>query len=87
LRFASCAHAGRRFAALVEGDVVRPLKGIAELGHDSPCDVLADPPLSDEHIALTEVTLRPVVPPESDAVDYEAELAFVTAGPLPRHAR
>ena len=31
-RFASCSLGGRRFAALVEGDVVRPLRDIAELG-------------------------------------------------------
>jgi acylpyruvate hydrolase len=124
VRFASCAHEGRRFAALVEGEVVRPLTGIAELGRDAPSDLLADPPLSDEQLRLADVTLRPVVPnpgkivcmglnyrehvaegvyevpdypvlfskftdtliaagepivvpPESDAVDYEAELAFV----------
>ena len=122
--FASCAVDGRRFAALVVGDVVRPLTGIAELGPDTPRQVLADPPLSDEQLALHDVALRPVVPhpgkivcmglnyrehvaegvyevpdfpvlfskftdtliaahepivvpPESDAVDYEAELAFV----------
>jgi acylpyruvate hydrolase len=124
VRFASCAHAGRRFAALVEDDVVRPLTGIAELGGDTPSDLLGDPPLSDEQLRLADVSLRPViprpgkivcmglnyrehvaegvyevpdypvlfskftdtligagepivVPPESDAVDYEAELAFV----------
>lgn len=124
MRFASCAHDGRRFAALVDGDVVYPLRGIAELGRDTPSDLLADPPLSDERLRLREVTLLPVVPrpgkivcmglnyrkhtvegnydipdfpvlfskfretliaagepivlpPESSAVDYEAELAFV----------
>jgi acylpyruvate hydrolase len=124
VRFASCAHEGRRFAALVEDDVVRPLTGIAELGGDTPSDLLGDPPLSDEQLRLADVSLRPViprpgkivcmglnyrehvaegvyevpdypvlfskftdtligagqpivVPPESDAVDYEAELAFV----------
>jgi acylpyruvate hydrolase len=124
VRFASCAVDGRRFAALVAGDVVRPLTGIGELGPDTPRQVLADPPLSDEQLALHDVALLPVVPhpgkivcmglnyrehvaegvyevpdfpvlfskftdtliaahepivvpPESDAVDYEAELAFV----------
>jgi acylpyruvate hydrolase len=124
VRFASCALDGRRFAALVEGDEVRPLRGIAELGRETPSAVLADPPLSDERIALDEVTLLPVVPhpgkvvcmglnyrehvaegvyevpdypvlfskfaealvaagapiilpPESEAVDYEAELALI----------
>lgn len=124
MRFASCAHGARRFAALIDGEVVRPLRGIAELGRDTPSQVLADPPLSDERHSLDQVTLRPVVPrpgkivcmglnyrehvaegtyevpdfpvlfskfadtlvapgepiilpPESAAVDYEAELAFV----------
>ncbi len=132
MRFASCAQGERRFAALVEGDVVRPLRGIAELGADTPSTVLADPPLTDERLALGEVTLRPVIPrpgkilclglnyrehvaegtyevpdhpvlfskfadtliaagepivapPESTAVDYEAELAFV-AGTTVRRA-
>jgi acylpyruvate hydrolase len=123
-RFASCALGERRFAALVDGDVVRPLRGVAELGRETPAGILADPPLSDERVPLDAVTLRPVIPtpgkvvciglnykahveegvyevpdypalfskfaetlvgagepvllpPESAAVDYEAELAFV----------
>jgi acylpyruvate hydrolase len=123
-RYASCSLGERRFAALVEGDAVRPLRGIAELGRETPSAVLADPPLADERVPLDEVTLRPVVPqpgkvicvglnykahvdegvydvpdypvlfakfpdtligagepivlpPESEAVDFEAELAFV----------
>jgi acylpyruvate hydrolase len=132
VRFASCARAGRNFAALVtDDDVVRPLAGIDELGRDTPSDLLADPPLSDERLPITEVALRPViphpgkivcmglnyrehvaegvyevpdhpvlfskftdtliaagepivVPPESEAVDYEAELAFVIGRPTRR---
>ena len=61
-RFASCSLGERRFAALVEGDTVRPLAGIAELGRETPSDVLADPPLSDERVPLGDVTLLPVVP-------------------------
>jgi acylpyruvate hydrolase len=123
-RFASCSLGERRFAALVDGDSVRPLAGLAELGRETPSEVLADPPLSDERVPLADVTLLPVVPhpgkivcvglnykahaeeggydipeypalfskftetlvgagepvllpPESEAVDYEAELAFV----------
>ena len=130
-RFASCALGERRFAALVDGDAVRPLRGIAELGRETPAEVLADPPLSDERVPLAEVALRPVVPrpgkvlcvglnykahvdegvydvpdypalfskfaetlvgagepivlpPESEAVDYEAELAFVIGRPVRR---
>jgi acylpyruvate hydrolase len=124
VRFASCALGERRFAALVEGDRVRPLRGVAELGRETPAEVLAEPPLTGETLALAEVRLRPVIPapgkvlclglnyrahvhegvyevpdypvlfakfadalvaagdpirlpPESGAVDYEAELAFV----------
>lgn len=131
MRFASCAHDGRRFAALVDGDVVRPLAGIAELGRDTPSSVLTAPPVSDERLSLREVTLLPViprpgkiicmglnyrahveegvyevpdypvlfskfaetllaagqpilVPPESSAVDYEAELALIVGKPVRR---
>jgi acylpyruvate hydrolase len=130
-RFASCALGERRFAALVDGDVAIPLRGLAELGAQTPAAVLADPPLSDERVPLAEVTLRPVIPhpgkvvclglnykahveegvydvpdypalfskfnetlvgagepirlpPESGAVDYEAELAFVIGEPVRR---
>jgi acylpyruvate hydrolase len=130
-RFASCAAGDRRFAALVEGDEVLPLAGIAELGRDTPSEVLAEPPLSGERIPLADVTLRPVIPspgkvicvglnyvahvdegvydvpeypvffvkfaetliaagepillpPESEAVDYEAELAFVVGRDIRR---
>ena len=123
-RFASCALGERRFAALVEGDEVRPLEGVEELGAATPSSLLADPPLTGESLRLADVSLRPVVPrpgkiicvglnykahvdegvydlpdypalfpkfadtligagepivlpPESEAVDYEAELAFV----------
>ena len=61
-RFASCELEGRRFAALVDGDAAVPLRGVAELGADTPAEVLADPPLGDERIPLADVTLRPVVP-------------------------
>jgi acylpyruvate hydrolase len=130
VRFASCSLGDRLFAGLVEGDVVQPLRDVAELGADTPAELLADPPLSDERVPLADVKLRPVVPrpgklvcvglnyrahvnegvyddpdypvlfakfretlvaagdpivapPESSAVDYEAELAFV----IGRHVR
>ena len=130
-RFASCLLGERRFAALVDGDAVRPLEGVSELGRETPADVLADPPLSDERVPLGDVTLLPVIPhpgkvvcvglnykahveegaydvpdypvlfskfaetlvgagqpvllpPESEAVDYEAELAFVVGRPARR---
>jgi len=124
VRFASCSLGDRRFAGLVDGDVVRPLRGVEELGARTPAELLEDPPLGDERLPLADVQLRPVVPrpgkvvcmglnyrahvdegayeapdypvlfskfaetlvaagdpivapPESSAVDYEAELAFV----------
>jgi acylpyruvate hydrolase len=61
-RFASCLLGERRFAALAEGDVLRPLTGVAELGRETPAEVLEDPPLSDERVPLEDVTLRPVIP-------------------------
>jgi acylpyruvate hydrolase len=124
VRFASCLLGDRRLAGLVEDDVVRPLRDVVELGRETPVDVLADPPLTDERVPLADVRLLPVVPhpgkivcvglnyaahadeggydvpeypalftkfaetlvgagdpvllpPESSAVDFEAELAFV----------
>jgi acylpyruvate hydrolase len=131
VRFASCLLGDRRLAGLVEDDEVRPLRDVAELGQDTPTEVLADPPLTDERVALAEVQLLPVVPhpgkivcvglnyrahadeggydvpdypalftkfaetlvaagdpivlpPESEAVDFEAELAFVMGRPVRR---
>ena len=130
MRFASCSLGDRRFAGLVDGDVVRPLRDVAELGAATPSELLAEPPVGDEEIPLADVRLRPVVPrpgkivcmglnyrahvdegvydppdypvlftkfaetlvaagdpilvpPESSAPDYEAELAFV----IGRHVR
>jgi len=124
VRFASCLLGDRQLAGLVEDDAVRPLRDVAELGRDTPSEVLADPPLTDERVPLAEVQLLPIVPhpgkivcvglnyrahadeggydvpdypalftkfaetlvaagdpivlpPESEAVDFEAELAFV----------
>ena len=124
MRFASCVLGDRQLAGLVEDDAVRPLRDVAELGRDTPSEVLADPPLTDERVPLAEVQLLPIVPhpgkivcvglnyrahadeggydvpdypalftkfaetlvaagdpivlpPESEAVDFEAELAFV----------
>jgi acylpyruvate hydrolase len=124
VRLASCSLGDRRFAALVEDDAVRPLRDIVELGPETPWELLSDPPLADERLALADVQLLPVIPhpgkivcmglnyrahaeeggyevpdypalfakfnetlvaagdpillpPESSAVDFEAELAFV----------
>ena len=131
MRFGSFLQGDRRFAGLVEGDEVRPLRDVAELGRDTPSELLADPPLTDERLPIAALKLLPViphpgkivcvglnyeahakegghdrpgypalftkfqetliadgdpitVPPESDAVDYEAELAFVIGRPVRR---
>jgi acylpyruvate hydrolase len=131
VRFASCLLGDRRIAGLVEDDAVRPLRDVAELGRDTPSEVLADPRLTDERVPLADVRLLPVVPhpgkivcvglnyrahaeeggydvpdypalfnkfaetlvaagdpvllpPESAAVDFEAELAFVMGRPVRR---
>jgi acylpyruvate hydrolase len=131
VRFASCLLGDRRLAGLVEDDTVRPLRDVVELGRDTPSEVLADPPVTDERVPLAEVRLLPVVPhpgkivcvglnyrahaeeggydvpdypalftkfaetlvaagdpillpPESAAVDFEAELAFVIGHPVRR---
>jgi acylpyruvate hydrolase len=131
VRFASCLLGDRRLAGLVEDETVRPLRDVVELGRDTPSEVLADPPVTDERVPLAEVRLLPVVPhpgkiicvglnyrahaeeggydvpdypalftkfaetlvaagepillpPESAAVDFEAELAFVIGHPVRR---
>jgi acylpyruvate hydrolase len=133
VRFASCLLGDRRLAGLVEDDTVRPLREVVELGRDTPSEVLADPPVTNERVPLAEVRLLPVVPhpgkivcvglnyrahaeeggydvpdypalftkfaetlvaagdpillpPESAAVDFEAELAFVIGHTVRRAA-
>jgi acylpyruvate hydrolase len=131
VRFGSFLQGDRRLAGLVEGDEVRPLRDVTELGRDTPSELLADPPLTDERLPLAELQRLPVIPhpgkivcvglnyeaharegghdrpdypalfskfqetliadgdpitlpPESEAVDYEAELAFVIGRPVRR---
>ena len=69
MRFASCAHAGRTFAAALLDGAAVPLAGVAELGAQTPSSVLAEPPLDRARaVPLAEVTLRPVVPRPSKIV-------------------
>ena len=69
MRFASCTHAGRTFAAALLDGAAVPLAGIPELGAQTPSSVLADPPLDRAGaVPLAEVTLRPVVPQPSKIV-------------------
>lgn len=63
MRFASCLHDGRTFAAALIGDRAVPLSGVSELGPFSPAEVLANPELLHaEAVPLNEVTLRAAVP-------------------------
>jgi acylpyruvate hydrolase len=63
VRFVSFAHDGRPMAGLVDGDTIIPLRGVRELGAETPSSLLADPPL-DRSATLPRdaVRLRPVVP-------------------------
>jgi acylpyruvate hydrolase len=50
-------------AVAVEGDLALPLRGISELGSQTPSALLADPPLDrDAALPIANLTLRPVVP-------------------------
>lgn len=63
MRFASCRFGGESFAAVVDGDRLRPLAGVSELGRDTDAGLLANPAFEDRApLPLGEVELRPVVP-------------------------
>lgn len=67
-RFASLLVGGRPVAARIEDDssTAIPLKGVAELGRETPSDILADDSLLDPDAAIAlndaAVRVRPVVP-------------------------
>lgn len=63
MRYASCRHRGRAFAAAIEGNAAVPLRGVAELGAATSNAALeAAERLPDEAVPLAEVTLLPAVP-------------------------
>ena len=63
MRFASCHHAGRDFAAAIVDDVAIPLAGIAELGPDSFDRLPHEAPRAGaDAVPLADVRLRPPVP-------------------------
>jgi len=135
MRLASCIGVdGERFAGRIDGDVVTPLAGLAELGPDTLPLALGEPTLDRRRARpLEDVRLRPLVPapdkvlclglnyhahvtetrrelpeypvlfckfgssligahddvvkpPESDEVDFEAEMAVVIGRPVRRVA-
>jgi acylpyruvate hydrolase len=64
MRFASCHHDGRDFAAAIVDDVAIPLAGTAELGPESLGALPAEAPPRDTAgvLPLADVTLRPLIP-------------------------
>ncbi|MFZ0088509.1 MAG: fumarylacetoacetate hydrolase family protein [Solirubrobacteraceae bacterium] len=63
MRFASAWRDGIPSAVAIEGDTAIPLADVGQLGASTPSSVLRDAPLDrDAAVALTDVTLRPVVP-------------------------
>jgi acylpyruvate hydrolase len=69
MRFASVLHEGTPLAVLIDGDQAVPLRGITELGVDTPSSLLRDPPLEpDSAMALSQVQRRAVVPRPSKVI-------------------
>ena len=63
MRFASVLHEGAPLAVLIDGDQAVPLRGISELGPDTPSSLLRDPPLEpDSAMPISQVRRRPVIP-------------------------
>jgi acylpyruvate hydrolase len=134
MRFASVIYDGQPMAVAIDGDRATALRGVTELGRETPASLLREPPLDDGSLPLGELTFRPVVPSpgkvfcvglnylahiqetqrqesdypvlftkfassltgpydpiplprESQAVDYEGELAVVIGEPARRAAR
>jgi acylpyruvate hydrolase len=63
MRFASVLHEGTPMAVLIDGDQAVPLRGIQELGPDTPRSLLRDPPLEpDSAFPAADLERRAVVP-------------------------
>jgi acylpyruvate hydrolase len=63
MRYVSYLHQGTPHAGVLADGHVTPLKGVSELGRDTPIEVLAEPDLDEAgRVPLAEVQLRPVVP-------------------------
>ena len=63
MRFASVLHEGNHLAVAIEGDRAVPLKGVTELGPETPLSLLKDPPLDrGSSLSADELYRRPVVP-------------------------
>lgn len=63
MRFASVLHDGTPLAVLIDGEQAIPLKGVRELGAETPLSILRDPPLDrDSALDVQAVHRRAVVP-------------------------
>jgi acylpyruvate hydrolase len=63
MRFASVLHGEDPLAVAIEGDRAIPLRGVTELGADTPLSLLRDPPLDrDAALPVAGLHRRPVVP-------------------------
>jgi len=63
MRFASVLHDGTPLAVLIDGEQAIPLRGIPELGADTPLSLLRDPPLDrGSALPVRAVRRRAVVP-------------------------
>ena len=63
MRFASVLHEQVPVAVLIDGDQALPLRGVSELGADTPASLLRDPPLEpDAAFPVADLRRRAVVP-------------------------
>jgi len=63
MRFASVLHEGNHLAVAIEGDRAIPIRGVTEVGPETPLSLLKDPPLDRESsLPATALYRRPVVP-------------------------
>lgn len=63
MRFASVTHDGRPLAVRIDGDTARPLRGVSELGADTPTSVLRSAPVEDGlELDAASLRYRPLVP-------------------------
>jgi acylpyruvate hydrolase len=63
MRFASVVHDGTPLAVTVQGSRATPLRGVTELGPQTPLEILGEPPLDpDASFPVEEAGFRPVVP-------------------------
>jgi acylpyruvate hydrolase len=62
MRFASVIHDGQPLAVAIDGDRATPLRGVTEIGHQTPASLLREPPLDDGSVPLDDLRFRAVVP-------------------------